>query len=273
MDKRETQDKLTDATAASVAPGGPMSSTLAAALAGAQNMTFPELERLANLTIAREQSAMRTDVLFGLSSGSLESQKPGSNLDRHNRIERERLLRQKAKDATSDVTLLAMLDDLAEFEAGLAADYGENFAENLFSDLNAKGLISDEDHKEIMSIQDDAARKKAMAFKIQEGLENGTIKPKDLDGHPWSQEWLDRYKTIEQRMKADAQASIRGDKSVNDMDANGQDETAKVAFQEKPSLTEKFQPAAIGVEQSEYELEDTQEISVNLSNDLGGVSF
>lgn len=267
MDKRGNQDNLTDAAAPPVAPGGPMSSALAATLAGAQNMTFPELEKLADLTIAREQSAMRTDVLFGLSSGSLESQKPGSNLDRHNRMERERLLRQKTKDKSNDLTLLAMLDDLAEFEAGIAADYGENFAENLFSDLNAKGLISDEDHKEIMSIQDDAERKKAMAAKIQEGLDDGSIKPEDLGGHPWAQEWLGRYKNIEQRMQADAQAGISGEKSVNDMDANGQDETAKIAFQERPSLTQKFQPAAVGVEQSEQASEATPQIAADFNPD------
>lgn len=154
MDKRENQDKLTDAVAPPAVPKGPMSSALAATLAGARNMTFPELEKLTDLTIAREQSAMRTDVLFGLASGSLESQKPGSNLDRHNRLERERLLRQQSKAKGSDIELLALLESgqhgayiaSAVFDSMADADVSE-----LVADIEAKtGKPFEEYAKEIL---------------------------------------------------------------------------------------------------------------------------
>ncbi len=271
MALREFQQNIQDITALPVMMGG-LSNDVAAEVNASGAVTARDVENAIDNAFARQNAIGVNERMMGVFSGNSES--IANLLVRFNRDQRSRTEKERQARSRNDSTTLSMLlDDLAEFEAGLAADYGDNFAENLFSDLNAKGLISDEDHKEVMSIQDEAERKKAMAAKIQEGLDDGTIKPEDLEGHPWSQEWLEKHKNIEQRMEADAQAGIRGDKSVNDMDANGQDETAKVAFQENPSLTGKFQPAAIGVEQSEYELEDTQEISVNLSNDLGGVSF
>lgn len=154
MDKRENQDNLTDADAPPVAPGGPMSSALAAALAGAQDLTFPELERLTDLAIAREQSAMNTDVLFGLSSGSLESQKPGSNLDRHNRMERERLLKQQSKAKGSDIELLALLES-GQYGAYIASAVFDSMDDaevsDLVADIEAKtGKPFEEYAKEIL---------------------------------------------------------------------------------------------------------------------------
>ena len=73
--------------------------------------------------------------------------------------------------------LASILANIASMESDLANQYGANFAGDLLADLCAKGLIEDDEYARIMAIEDDTKRRRAIAFRIQEGLDNGTIKP------------------------------------------------------------------------------------------------
>lgn len=283
MTTREFRDNVADVTASPIAVAEALkglSNDIAADVQARGLGNAREVESSLNSALARQLSVTNTDRVLGALSGS--SQGLSGLMAHHTREQQTRVDRQrdaKARSATANSILL--LDNLRAFEADTAAKYGEDFAENLFADLHGKGAISDKDYQEAMAIEDPEERKRTIAAKIQEGLDDGSIKAEDLKDHPWAREWLDKHEEYNQARDAEAQAGLRGEVSANEMTADAQDEASKIVSNEgqatlaisgAPDIQSAFEIAAIGTEQSEIELDDTQEIAVNLSSQLGGLS-
>jgi len=85
----------------------------------------------------------RNNDLLGQNSGSVDSriaiESAQANRRRGERTDKA------TKARNDDPTLMAILGDIAQMESRLAAQYGENFAGNLFSDLHGSGLIEDDE--------------------------------------------------------------------------------------------------------------------------------
>lgn len=181
--------------------------------------------------------------LLGLQGGSVESVlRRGKALADHNQAVFRRAA-QGRKDDTA--TLLAMLDNqLADLEGRIAGQYGENFAEDLFSDLHEQGLVDQEEYDRIMAIGDQDERRRAIARIIQEGLENGTITDADLEGHPWAQEWLAQH--AERQIQRNIQASEleNGQRSIESTEDIGLRAAARNGLEQAPDLRGDLETAA-----------------------------
>ena len=136
-------------------------------------------------------------------------------------IAQDKEKRDKQKRDTME--LLSAVERLNNFEDGIAATHGENFADNLFADLHADDLISDEDYKDVMAIDDLEERRRAIAKKIQEGLDNGTITPEDLKDHPWAEEWLDKYQDVVAERNRQAEAALENGQNFDEIDVDARD--------------------------------------------------
>jgi len=104
------QENKADVTHQALLASTPAS--LLAGVSGVENLSFPEAEKLIDSVVSRQQASIVNDELQGLLSGNAQSIRPGSNLDRHNRIERERLQKQGARSkAGIDQLLLDALNN------------------------------------------------------------------------------------------------------------------------------------------------------------------
>jgi len=162
----------------------------------------------------------QNEVLLGM-GGSIDSvQKRGSALAKHHEAVRKQA--ERGRRSTSDSAFLQMLDQqIRDFEAATAKVYGEDFAENLLADLQEKGLVSDDDVDRINKIADQDERRREIAKLIKQGIDDGSIKPEDLDGHPWSKEWLDLHAKRQAEAKREADAVISGKQSVEQTSDKG----------------------------------------------------
>ena len=207
-----------------------------------------------------EAQNAKIDELLGHNSGAIDGR-----IDRGaataNRRRDERAKRAKAKAQADDVTLMAILDDIARIESDLAAQYGESFAGDLLADLNANGLIEDAEYTRIMAISDDTERRRTIALRIQEGLDNGTIKPSDLKGHPWAQAWLEKHEAATQAMVTQAARYERSEVSVDAIDRDAKDEAKYSAVVQSPDQQSEAEASTARQAQSVSVRNDTVEIS------------
>jgi len=184
--------------------------------------------------------AAKTEELLGQDSGAIDGRiERGAALASRRRSQQAN--QAKAKARTADTVLAAILDDIARMERDLVAQYGQGFAGDLLADLCAKGLVADDEYARIMAIEDDTERRRAIAMRIQEGLDNGTIKPEDLQGHPWAREWLDKHKQATAEMTRQAAQYERGQIEVGDLSRSAMNEATHAslaASSERESLAE-----------------------------------
>lgn len=101
-----------------------------------------------------------------------------------------------ANDAIFDATLRLSQQlsqataELHTMEADMAKLYGEDF------DLNFAATLLEDDYKRIASIKDIDERRAEVARMINEGLENGTIKPKDLEQFGGAMDWTKQHDKV-----------------------------------------------------------------------------
>ena len=79
----------------------------------------------------------------------------------------------------------SIADDLLFLDM-LEQRYGEYFAENW-----AAELLDEETYSELMKIEDQAERRRAIAEAIQRGIEDGTIDPAEVQSNPDLARWLE----------------------------------------------------------------------------------
>ena len=95
----------------------------------------------------------------------------------------------------------SIADDLL-FLNILEQKYGEDFAENW-----AAELLDEETYSELMKIEDQEERRRAIAQAIQRGIEDGTISPDKVQSNPDLARWLE----IEQQMNRNLTASLEAE--------------------------------------------------------------
>ena len=115
--------------------------------------------------------------------------------------------------------MIALEQRLSEIENQLIETYGDDFADNLLADLNAQGSVSDDEYRDAMSIQD-------LAELIQEKLDDGTLEPEDLEGHPWAQDWLDAHREVEAARELEARNILNGATPVSEASVSARNEAA-----------------------------------------------
>ena len=132
----------------------------------------------------------------------------GLNINQSGRKDDATLAKEKTKRATDDFLLMALIDEsLAALEADLVSRYGEDFAENWAAELLDKDLYA-----ELMQIEDQAERRRAIAIAIQQGLDNGSITRADLNRIPDIQDWLSAHDHEEKlRLSAESPDAGSGD--------------------------------------------------------------
>lgn len=208
---------------------------------------------------------VRVEELLGQNSGAIDGRiERGSALA--NRRRNQKANQAKAKTRASDTVLAAILADIDRIERRLADQYGSGFAGDLLADLSAKGLVSDDEYARIMAIEDDTERRRAIALRIQEGLDNGTIKPEDLKEHPWAHEWLDKHKQATTEMTLQAARYERGEIDADDLDRNAKFEAGKSDFLDGNDQQGAAELATDYKEQSEHEvLRDEEQFAANIN--------
>jgi len=184
-------------------------------------------------TIQADARDTRIDELLGQNSGAVDGRiDRGAALANRRRGERNDKAKNKARN--DDSTLMSILMDIDRLEKSLAVQYGENFAGNLFSDLHVSGLIENDEYQRIMAIDDDTEHRRAIALRIQEGLDNGTIKPEDLNGHPWAKDWLKEHGKATAEMTRQAARYERGEVSADDLNENAKHEAGELSAARGP---------------------------------------
>lgn len=117
------------------------------------------------------------------------------NASRINGTESQHGKKSKEKQHTDMTMLLILLNQLERnleiLEANLAVKYGENFAEQLAADL-----LPLEKFEELIKIEDDEERRRAIAQAINDGIRNGTIDPNDPRINDDYREWLDKHDEV-----------------------------------------------------------------------------
>lgn len=131
--------------------------------------------------------------------------------------------KKRDKEAVDRAELMSAANRLSSYEDYLADNYGEDFADNLFADLNQDGLISEDDYKDIMSISDIEERRRAQAAYIQKMLDEGKITIDDLKDHPWAKKWLDLDKQATIETQREAQMVREGKADLDEVGVAAQD--------------------------------------------------
>lgn len=195
----------------------------------------------------------KTSELLGQLSGSVDGRiDNGAGLANRRRSEQQE--RAKAKSRNDDRVLMALLDNIERMENDLADRYGENFAGDLLSDLHVKGLVEEQEYTRIMAITDDTERRRAIAVRIQEGLENGTIRPEDLEGHPWAQDWLSEHQKATDEMTREAARYERGEVSANEIDRDAKDQATHLMIAQSADAESEIEAVTVQDDQSGNEV-------------------
>jgi len=209
----------------------------------------------------------KTEELLGQDSGAIDGRiERGAALASRRRSEQAN--KAKAKARTADTVLAAILEDIARIENDLVTQYGQGFAGDLLADLCAKGRVSDDEYAHIMAIEDNTERRCAIAIRIQEGLDNGTIKPDDLQGHPWAREWLDKHKEATTEMLRQTAQYERGEIGVDDLSRSAKNEATHASVATNPESESAAEVSKVSLEQSRDEVvidEDQLAASIDLS--------
>ena len=151
------------------------------------------------------------DQVRGLQMGTLDV-KDVSNANALGAAGQHILLKEKLKAdrerATSDALFYALLDQLRDMEEAIISKYGENFAEDMLSDLQERGFIDKERYQEIMKIEDPHERRDMIAHFIQEKIDSGEMSLDDLKEYEWAQDWLDAHDQLVDEIEAQARYYI-----------------------------------------------------------------
>lgn len=177
-----------------------------------------------NDAVGRAARVQDNDELLGLQGGSIESVlRRTESLARHNQELFKRAAEGGRKDDTA--TLLAMLDNqLADLEDRIAGQYGENFAEDLLSELREEGHVDQDEYDRIMAIEDQDERRRAIAELIQQKINDGSLTYNDLKDSPWAREWLNSNKAVQLAIEAKADDVIAGRETLQGQDYRVRDE-------------------------------------------------
>lgn len=138
------------------------------------------------------------------------------------------------KDNVETQVLLASMR-LEAFEDSLEAQYGEDFAENMFADLYEEGKIDEEEYKRIMAIEDKDERRKAIARAVQDGIDSGKIDPDTMKEHPWVKDWLDLHEQKRVAVEAKAEMMVENNAIALDAGDSALDKAADMAQTESLS--------------------------------------
>ncbi len=124
-------------------------------------------------------------------TGSDDASIGGINVNQSGRNNDASLASDKEKNATRDLLLMTMLNDIEAMEANLSDKYGEDFAENL-----AAEHLDEDTYMRLMEIDDQDERRRQIAIELQRGIENGTIDPNAIE-NPDFIEWIDKRAEVE----------------------------------------------------------------------------
>lgn len=218
-------------------------------------------------TLQADARDTKIQELLGQASSSIDG-RIESGMAQASRRRGERRERAKAKARTDDTLLAALLTEIDRMESRLADQYGNGFAGDLLADLSAKGLIGDDEYARIMAIEDDTERRRAIALRIQEGLDKGTIKPDDLRDHPWAREWLDKHKQATTEVARQAAKYECGEIEVGDLGRSAMNEATHASLAASSASESAAETSKVSLEQSGDEVvadEDQLAANVDLS--------
>ena len=138
------------------------------------------------------------------------------NYERDDNPEAKKKKGRAANDAIFDATLRLSQQlnqaqfDLREMEQSMEALYGEDF------DLNFAATLLEDDYKRIASIKDIEERRAEVARMINEGLENGTIKPEDLEQFGGAMDWTKQHEKVEElEQQMEMQMQLKHEKELH----------------------------------------------------------
>lgn len=154
---------------------------------------------------------------------------------------------EKAKQRTSDMMLMILLDQIADMERGIADQYGENFADELLEDMFENGILTEEERDRIRAIEDINERRHATALAYQDAKDQGRVPAGFEDRHGWlTQEWLDLHKQAKDKQAYQVAQEQKGEITVKEMNASAQYEAnTKKADGQDNGLVKAFQEATV----------------------------
>ncbi len=130
----------------------------------------------------------------------------GLNINMSGRKDAASLNNDKKKRHKDDTALLLMISNMSieQMENRLAAQYGENFAENL-----AAEFLDEETYKRLMEIEDQTERRRQIAFELNKAIESGSIDADEVYRNSDFKDWLDTHKVERQhKLKKTEEAEL-----------------------------------------------------------------
>ncbi|QOJ23780.1 MAG: hypothetical protein HRU78_09045 [Gammaproteobacteria bacterium] len=155
---------------------------------------------------SRQGDRLRHNFALAVKDGTLEK----SSVQLGPAADAARVMAEKQKEERrkqdENLRFVRMLQDIQDrlrgIEAGLAAKYGKNFAEDL-----AKRYLKKEEADRLLAIQDEEERKHQIALAIKRRVDKGEIDAPELSA-PEYKEWLETHEEKRSVLEAQAQEAI-----------------------------------------------------------------
>lgn len=115
----------------------------------------------------------------------------GLNINMSGRQDFTTLNTDRKKQQSNHTAFLLMISNMTieQMENRLAAQYGENFAENL-----AAEYLDEDIYKRLMNIEDKTERRRQIAVELNKGIEDGSIDEDTIYGNSDFKNWLGAHK-------------------------------------------------------------------------------
>ncbi len=119
----------------------------------------------------------------------------------------------KKKREHEDLVLTLMIHNMTiqQIDERLAAQYGENFAEDL-----AAEYLDEETYKRLMEIEDQTERRRQIAIELNKGIQDGTIDTDKIHGNSDFEGWLGAHEIEEQCELERSRSNVQLDDSYPD---------------------------------------------------------
>lgn len=114
----------------------------------------------------------------------------GLNINMSGRQDFTTLNTDRKKQQSNHTAFLLMISNMTieQMENRLAAQYGENFAENL-----AAEYLDEDVYKRLMSIEDKTERRRQIALELNKGIRDGSIDADKINDNSDFKNWLDTH--------------------------------------------------------------------------------
>jgi len=192
---------------------------------------------------SREGDRLRHNFALAVKDGTLEK----SSVQLGPAADAARVMAEKQKEdrrkQDENLRFVRMLQDIQDrlrgIEAGLAAKYGKNFAEDL-----AKRYLKKEEAERLLTIQDDEERKHQIALAIKRRVDAGEIDAPELSA-PEYKEWLETHEEKRSALEAQAQEAITDVKTGEKIEVSEQVAYEAKDLAKEDSLAKTFLDSAL----------------------------